>query len=88
MEPDISIEEDEDGTVKRIIVLDAKYRIDNGLNDAVASIHMYRDALVWENSDESIDRIVSGAYLLTPHIPEFGSSWKETSKINSQHLNH
>ncbi|MGR0188364.1 nuclease domain-containing protein, partial [Azospirillum aestuarii] len=30
----------------RVIVLDAKYRIDDGLNDALGSIHTYRDALV------------------------------------------
>ena len=30
----------------RLIVLDAKYRIDDGLNDALNSIHTYRDALV------------------------------------------
>ena len=32
----------------RLIVLDAKYRIDQGLNDALSSIHAYRDALVRE----------------------------------------
>src|SRR5262249_34568932 len=32
----------------RLIVLDAKYRIDQGLNDALSSIHSYRDALVRE----------------------------------------
>lgn len=51
-----------------LIVLDAKYRIDEGLNDAIGSIHTYRDALVREMADGDINGIVSAAYLLTPHI--------------------
>ncbi len=53
----------------RIIVLDAKYRIDEGLNDALGSIHMYRDALVQETADGALSGVVSAAYLLTPFVP-------------------
>lgn len=53
----------------KVIVLDAKYRIDEGLNEALNSIHTYRDALVMRAGPASIEGIVSSAYLLTPHIP-------------------
>ena len=50
-------------------MLDAKYRIDDGLNDALSSIHTYRDALVREVDTGDIEGIVTAAYLLTPHLP-------------------
>lgn len=53
----------------RIIVLDAKYRINDGLNDALNSIHTYRDALVHEVDSGQTEGIVSAAYLLTPYVP-------------------
>lgn len=53
----------------RIIVLDAKYRINDGLNDALNSIHTYRDALVHEVDSGQTQGIVSAAYLLTPYVP-------------------
>jgi hypothetical protein len=52
----------------RLIILDAKYRIEDGLNDALGSIHTYRDALVEETGAGGMTSIVSAAYLLTPHI--------------------
>jgi hypothetical protein len=57
------------GAGRRVIVLDAKYRIDDGLNDALSSIHMYRDALVQESEGDQTQGIVTAAYLLTPHVP-------------------
>lgn len=67
----------EDG---QLIVLDAKYRIDNNLNAALASIHMYRDALVSSDDQEGLSGAVRAAYLLSPHIPESSDAdWKRTS---------
>ena len=58
-----------DGPERRVIVLDAKYRINDGLNDALNSIHTYRDALVQEVASGRTEGIVTAAYLLTPHLP-------------------
>jgi hypothetical protein len=63
---------------KQVIVLDAKYRINDGLNDALNSIHMYRDALVQETDSGEIEGIVTAAYLLTPHNPAFNTDFKNT----------
>lgn len=63
---------------RQLIVLDAKYRIGESLNDALKSIHMYRDALVQEDGGGQVSGIVKGAYLLTPHIPTLGSRFEET----------
>lgn len=57
------------GPDRRVIVLDAKYRINDGLNEALNSIHTYRDALVQESASGRIEGIVTAAYLLTPHVP-------------------
>jgi hypothetical protein len=59
----------EAGERSKMIVLDAKYRIDDGLNDALSSIHTYRDALVQETETGAIEGIVTAAYLLTPYLP-------------------
>ena len=56
------------GPERRVIVLDAKYRINDGLNDALNSSHTYRDALVQKASGQT-EGIVTAAYLLTPHVP-------------------
>lgn len=63
---------------RQVIVLDAKYRINDGLNDALNSIHTYRDALVQEAEGGEIEGIVTAAYLLTPHTPTIGSDFKTT----------
>lgn len=63
---------------KQVIVLDAKYRINDGLNDALSSIHMYRDALVQETNIGEIEGIVTAAYLLTPHAPALNNDFKNT----------
>jgi len=57
------------GPERSVIVLDAKYRINDGLNEALNSIHTYRDALVQEAEGGETEGIVTAAYLLTPHMP-------------------
>lgn len=70
MVPDVVLAgRDLGGPERRVIVLDAKYRINDGLNDALNSIHTYRDALVQEVASGRTEGIVTAAYLLTPHVP-------------------
>lgn len=70
MAPDVVLASSEPGgNERRFIVLDAKYRINEGLNDALNSIHTYRDALVQEVNGGQTEGIVTAAYLLTPHVP-------------------
>jgi hypothetical protein len=66
------------GSDRRVIVLDAKYRINDGLNDALNSIHTYRDALVQEVETGRAEGIVTAAYLLTPHLPSLKDDFKDT----------
>lgn len=66
------------GPERQVIILDAKYRINDGLNDALNSIHTYRDALVQEASNGCIEGIVTAAYLLTPHIAALDSDFRTT----------
>src|SRR5262249_18631065 len=67
-----------DVQAERLIVLDAKYRIDQGLNDSLNSIHAYRDALVRELETGSTVGIVSAAYLLAPYMPQLSSEYRDT----------
>ena len=62
----------------RLIILDAKYRIDEGLNAALNSIHTYRDALVREAQAGTVEGIVTAAYLLTPFVPLVGAGYQAT----------
>ncbi|CAN7312810.1 MULTISPECIES: DUF2357 domain-containing protein [unclassified Pseudomonas] len=79
MVPDVVLAGTGFGTPGRqVIVLDAKYRINDGLNDALSSIHMYRDALVQEANSGEIEGIVTAAYLLTPHTPAINADFKNT----------
>ena len=66
------------GEADRLIVLDAKYRIDEGLNDALSSIHTYRDALVQEADTGVTKGVVTATYLLTPHVPVLESDYRTT----------
>lgn len=77
MRPDVTIEALE-GSPERLIVLDAKYRIGAGLNEALASAHMYRDALVSAGADSPIRRIVGAAYLLSPDSYVGAGDWRKT----------
>jgi hypothetical protein len=76
MTPDVVAWRDRDGQPGRLIVLDAKYRIDDGLNDALNSIHTYRDALVSEEAGRTTG-IVGAAYLLSPQPPPLVGSYRE-----------
>lgn len=67
------------GEASKLIVLDAKYRIDEGLNDALSSIHTYRDALVQETETGVVEGIVTAAYLLTPYLPVLAANYRDTS---------
>ena len=72
MVPDVVLAGDEahfGGGLPRLIVLDAKYRIEEGLLVSLNSIHTYRDALVRESSTGKPEGIVSAAYLMAPHMP-------------------
>jgi len=62
-------EEDPESS-ESLIVLDAKYRMEDGLTEALNSIHTYRDALVHEAETGVVEGIVTAAYLLAPHVPE------------------
>ncbi len=78
MTPDIALEPTFDASGDRIIVLDAKYRIDARLNEALNSIHTYRDALVHKIADGATSGIVGAAYLITPHIQEIANVYQAT----------
>lgn len=67
MVPDIVLSSSQPET-NDIIVLDAKYRIEQNINDAVSSIHTYRDAIVQGNEKHDTNRVVKAAYLLSPGI--------------------
>ena len=78
MEPDISlITSKSELKPAKLIVFDAKYRIKSALNDAISSIHMYRDAIV-EGSVNEPSAIVAGAYILSPHKPFWNDDWEKT----------
>nr|WP_246664856.1 DUF2357 domain-containing protein [Rhodoblastus acidophilus] len=62
----------------RLIVLDSKYRIEDGLNDALSSIHTYRNALVTEDATGNVEGIVTAAYLLAPHVPDLRPGYRDT----------
>ncbi|MDW9652908.1 DUF2357 domain-containing protein [Sinorhizobium meliloti] len=78
MTPDVVAAHEPPGEASRLIVLDAKYRIDEALNDALSSIHTYRDALVQEAESGAVEGIVTAAYLLTPHVPVLESGYRNT----------
>jgi PD-(D/E)XK nuclease superfamily/Domain of unknown function (DUF2357) len=79
MTPDMAVMQEAPATgTGRLIILDAKYRIEEGLNAALSSIHTYRDALVRELEDGAVKGIVSAAYLLTPHVPEIRAGYRDT----------
>lgn len=59
-----------------LIVLDAKYRVESQLNDAIGDIHIYRDALVEPGGDEGVKRIVTAAYILSPMDGITAGDWK------------
>jgi hypothetical protein len=78
MIPDISFSISTETAGKNLIVLDSKYRIRNNINDAISSIHMYRDALVRE-TEKGVESAVVGAYLVSPHLPNLTKPWKDSA---------
>jgi predicted component of viral defense system (DUF524 family) len=81
MRPDFALEisnQSATGGPGILIILDAKYRVEAGLNEALSSIHMYKDALVQMEGDKysNIKKIVTGAYLVTPDLPAINGDWK------------
>lgn len=82
MIPDVAIVVGPPGQ-EGLIVLDAKYRVESALSEALTSIHTYRDALVQETATETPARIVKGAYMVTPHVPGcIGADWKSEPMPN------
>jgi predicted component of viral defense system (DUF524 family) len=82
MIPDISVvrttsSKETDG----VVVLDAKYRVEAGLNEALASLHMYRDAIVIDGDGRRRGAVL-GAYLVTPHVGTCEEGWRETNMPN------
>ena len=80
MTPDVAVMHEPlvTGDPGKLIILDAKYRIEEGLSVALNSIHTYRDALVREAESGEIEGIVSAAYLLTPYLPEIDAAYRDT----------
>ncbi|HEY4808718.1 MAG TPA: DUF2357 domain-containing protein [Roseiarcus sp.] len=82
MVPDVVIGHDQDfsgAAITKLIVLDAKYRIEDGLTAALNSIHTYRDALVREAASGKPEGIVTAAYLLAPHMPaDLATGYRDT----------
>lgn len=79
MRPDVTVSyKNQAPDTERLIVLDAKYRINDQLNEAVKSIHMYRDALVEPDNEIGTRQIVIGAYLLSPYIGSHDPSWQNS----------
>ncbi|MBA2920637.1 DUF2357 domain-containing protein [Sphingomonas sp. MAH-20] len=79
MQPDIVFERRDAAADQplRLIVIDAKYRIGPGLNDALGSAHMYRDAIV-HGAAGGIKGTVDAAYLVTPDAPLVAGPWRDT----------
>lgn len=84
MKPDISLTLPAEDN-RNLIVLDSKYRIKKNLNEALSSIHMYRDALVHSSEEElpvdggydDLPHVVAGAYLLSPLSFDNEKDWTE-----------
>lgn len=57
------------------VALDAKYRVDGGVADAMTSAHTYRDAIV-RYVDGSTSPLLAGSFLLSPQRIGPGGDWK------------
>jgi hypothetical protein len=83
MIPDVVLEVLDPNTERRrMVVLDAKYRVEAQLNDAISSIHMYKDSLIHENRSEggTADKhIVGTGLVVVPSLPgrmTAGGDWR------------
>jgi hypothetical protein len=81
MRPDITFTADV-GPTSSLVVLDAKYRVESQLNDAIGDIHIYRDALVEPDVESGTRRIVTAAYILSPFNALVGTDWKNVELRN------
>lgn len=81
MRPDVSVSrfsgQHGELTGPKLVVLDAKYRIDDGLNESLSSIHMYRDALVGLGPGGDLRGLVVAAYLVSPQLPKLAAGWAD-----------
>lgn len=57
------------------VALDAKYRIDGGVADAMTSAHTYRDAIV-RYFDGSTRSLLAGSFLVSPQRIQLQEDWK------------
>lgn len=72
MIPDIILEVlDEQGQHRNLVVLDAKYRVDSQLNEAISSIHTYKDAIIKDDllASKSPRRVVLAGFVVVPAPP-------------------
>ena len=81
MRPDVVFGPGTEVDSKRLIVLDAQYRIEEGLAGALSSIHTYRDVLVHDAETNAVQDVVRAAYLLAPNVPDLygGTGCRETA---------
>lgn len=86
MIPDVVLDVFGSSTSERtLVILDAKYRVEMQLNDAIASIHMYKDALIEEGRGSKTilpgDRaLVTSGFVVIPAAPVglvHGANWRE-----------
>lgn len=83
MVPDVVFEFIGAGGANRLLILDSKYRVESQLNDAISSIHMYRDAIVRDDrlhNPVDVRRIVSGGFVIVPRMPSgalSAVSWRD-----------
>jgi hypothetical protein len=79
MIPDISVVAPSGDAHRKLVVLDAKYRVLSHLNDAISSLHTYRDAIVRETEHGDLTHAVVAAYLVSPHVAALSAgTWKST----------
>ncbi|MAE08820.1 MAG: hypothetical protein CL661_08695, partial [Bacteroidetes bacterium] len=81
MIPDFSIYKKNKNNYQ-LLVFDSKYRVNTQLNEAISSIHTYRDAIVYDDFNK-IKQTVIGSYLLTPQdFNTYKQDWKQEKMPN------
>ncbi|WP_291271443.1 DUF2357 domain-containing protein [Geothrix sp.] len=80
MNPDIAIDVEAPGKWVPTVILDAKYRVEQALDSAIASTHMYKDALVMARAGGVMEHPIRSAFLLTPNreVRDRGAEWRES----------
>ena len=81
MNPDIAIDVQAPGKWIPTVVLDAKYRVEQALDSAIGSTHMYKDALVVDGGGGAMGHPIRSAFLLTPHrhVKDRGADWRDSN---------